>query len=391
MIRRRNDRVAARIRRVSAGAKATPRARSRAAHARARGASAWRSGLRVRSDGAARARSATRRGPAPGRSRSGALRGIYTKLGQHLATRVDALSDEFRAPLDALGEAAPPGSVRDDPRRDRARARLERALRLDRPRAARAPRRSRRCTARGSRDGAHVAVKVRHPELTPERDRAATCATCAAWLPLLRPVAAAAATRASCSTRSGVALLREIDFELEGRVAEHDRAATSRPIRACVVPRVHWEATARSVLTLDYVPRVRLDDRAALAARGVAPEACLGDRRRRLRPPGLRRRAVPRRPARREPLRGRRAGPAARAVPRLRARRAALARGARGAPRSGCRRCSSATSTALLAGLVPAARGGARPRARRRAPRWPLRSTPAPRAPWARTPPGSRR
>jgi ubiquinone biosynthesis protein len=41
------------------------------------------------------------------------------------------------------------------------------------------------------------------------------------------------------------------------------------------VPRVHWEATGRSVLTLDYVPRVRLDDREALAARGVTPEQCL--------------------------------------------------------------------------------------------------------------------
>ncbi len=42
-----------------------------------------------------------------------------------------------------------------------------------------------------------------------------------------------------------------------------------------VVPRVHWEATTRSVLTLDYVPRTRIDDRVALASRGVTPEAVL--------------------------------------------------------------------------------------------------------------------
>jgi ubiquinone biosynthesis protein len=39
---------------------------------------------------------------------------------------------------------------------------------------------------------------------------------------------------------------------------------------------VHWGASAKSVLTLDYVPRTRLDDREALAARGIAPEAVLG-------------------------------------------------------------------------------------------------------------------
>ena len=41
------------------------------------------------------------------------------------------------------------------------------------------------------------------------------------------------------------------------------------------MPRVHWDATARSVLTLDYVPRTRIDDRAALAARAITPESVL--------------------------------------------------------------------------------------------------------------------
>jgi ubiquinone biosynthesis protein len=115
-------------------------------------------------------------------------------------------------------------------------------------------------------------VKVRHPELSPaglERDLAALRRA----LPLLRPWLAAEDARALLE-ELGRALARELDFELEGRTAEHIAAAFATDSRV-LVPRVHWEATSQSVLTLDYVPRVRLDDPAALAARGVSPEACL--------------------------------------------------------------------------------------------------------------------
>jgi len=75
----------------------------------------------------------------------GSLRGLYTKLGQHLATRVDALSDEFRAPLDALHQSAPPVPF------PVIRGELERGL-GSAPGSIPsrwAPRRSRRSTARG--------------------------------------------------------------------------------------------------------------------------------------------------------------------------------------------------------------------------------------------------
>src|SRR5258706_14924384 len=35
----------------------------------------------------------------------GSLRGLYTKLGQHLATPIDALSDEFRSHMHALHDS----------------------------------------------------------------------------------------------------------------------------------------------------------------------------------------------------------------------------------------------------------------------------------------------
>jgi len=201
----------------------------------------------------------------------GSLRGVYTKLGQHLATRVDALSDEFRAPLDALHQSAPPVPF------PLIRAELERGLGTARlfawvdpePLGTASIAQVHRARLRS---GADVAVKVRHPELSPaglQRDLAALRRA----LPLLRPWLAAADARALVD-ELGRALARELDFELEGRSAEQIASAFASDSRV-LVPRVHWEATSQSVLTLDYVPRVRLDDPAGLAARGVSPEACL--------------------------------------------------------------------------------------------------------------------
>ena len=202
----------------------------------------------------------------------GSLRGIYTKLGHHLSTRVDALSDEFRAPLDELGDSAPPvpfevirGALA------RGLGSSERFAWIDpTPLGTASIAQVHRARLRG---GAQVAVKVRHPELTPERiARDVRALRRVAWL--LRPWLGRSDTR-ELFDELGHALLREIDFELEGRAAEEIARDLADDPRI-VVPRVHWEATSGSVLTLDYVPRTRLDDRAALDQRGVAPEAVLG-------------------------------------------------------------------------------------------------------------------
>jgi ubiquinone biosynthesis protein len=201
----------------------------------------------------------------------GGLRGVYTKLGQYLATRADALSDEFRAPLEALGDAAPAVPFAEI-RMEIARAlgSCDRFAWIDPEPLGTA---SIAQVHRGRlRSGGEVAIKVRHPELTPERvardvrglRRAAR---------LLRPWLRGQDVGALLD-EVGAALERELDLEREGRVAEEiarDLAADPR-VR---VPRVVWEASARGVLTLEYVPGVRLDDPAALAARGIAPEAVL--------------------------------------------------------------------------------------------------------------------
>ena len=201
----------------------------------------------------------------------GSLRGLYTKLGQHLATRVDALSDEFRAPLDALHQSAPPVPfpvIRGELERGLGSARLFAWIDPE-PLGTASIAQVHRARLRS---GADVAVKVRHPELSPaglERDLARLRRA----LPLLRPWLSPRDGRALLQ-ELGRALVRELDFELEGRTAEQIAPAFASDSRV-LVPRVHWEVTSTSVLTLDYVPRVRLDDPAALAARGVSPEACL--------------------------------------------------------------------------------------------------------------------
>jgi len=201
----------------------------------------------------------------------GSLRGIYTKLGHYLATRVDALSDEFRAPLDALDDAAPP--VRFEAIRSelaRSLGSSERFAWIDpKPLGTASIAQVHRARLRS---GAIVAVKVRHAELTPERIAAdVRSLRRVAWV--FRPWLGRN-DLAALFDELNDALLREIDFELEGRTAEaigRDLADDPR----ILVPRVHWEATTRCVLTLDYVPRIRIDDRAALAARGIEPEAVL--------------------------------------------------------------------------------------------------------------------
>jgi len=220
----------------------------------------------------ARRRSRALRDAAAGRRVAdalGRLRGVYTKLGQYLATRADALSDEFRAPLEGLSDAAPPVDFAE------IRAEIARALGSSQrfawidpvPLGTASIAQVHRGRLRG---GGEVAIKVRHPELTPERV-ASDVRGLRRAARLLRPWLRGQDVDALLA-EVGAALARELDLELEGRVAEEIARELASDARVRV-PRVVWEATARSVLTLEYVPAVRLDDADALAARGIAPAA----------------------------------------------------------------------------------------------------------------------
>ena len=199
----------------------------------------------------------------------GGLRGVYTKLGQYLATRADALSDEFRAPLDELVDSAPPvpfAAIRAEIAR--ALGSCERFAWIDpEPLGTASIAQVHRARLRG---GGEVALKVRHPELTPERV-ARDVRNLRRAARVLRPWLRGQDVDALLD-EVGAALVRELDLELEGRVAEEIARSFAGDARVRV-PAVVWEASARSVLALEYVRGVRLDDSAARDARGIAPEA----------------------------------------------------------------------------------------------------------------------
>jgi ubiquinone biosynthesis protein len=70
-------------------------------------------------------------------------------------------------------------------------------------------------------------------------------------------------------------LLGEMDYEREGRAAEEvaRNLASDPEVAARVrVPGIHWPTTRRRVLTMEFIEGVKINDRAALAARGFDVE-----------------------------------------------------------------------------------------------------------------------
>ena len=70
-------------------------------------------------------------------------------------------------------------------------------------------------------------------------------------------------------------LLGEMDYEREGRAAEEvarNLAADPEVAAHVRVPAIHWSATRRRVLCMEFIEGVKINDGAALAARGLDPE-----------------------------------------------------------------------------------------------------------------------
>jgi ubiquinone biosynthesis protein len=71
----------------------------------------------------------------------------------------------------------------------------------------------------------------------------------------------------------------EMDYEEEGRAAEEvarNLARDEKLFEHLRVPRIDWPTTSRRVLTMEYIDGDKINDRAALAARGLDIEACVG-------------------------------------------------------------------------------------------------------------------
>jgi ubiquinone biosynthesis protein len=116
-------------------------------------------------------------------------------------------------------------------------------------------------------DGRKVAVKVLYPGV--ERSVAIDLVAVRVGLWLFDFLTVADLRAVYREIRSS--LLGEMDYEREGRAAEEvaRNLASDPEVAARVrVPAIHWPTTRRRVLTMEFIEGVKINDRAALAARG---------------------------------------------------------------------------------------------------------------------------
>jgi predicted unusual protein kinase regulating ubiquinone biosynthesis (AarF/ABC1/UbiB family) len=198
-------------------------------------------------------------------------KGGLIKLGQVASLRVDVLPEEVSAELAKLQDrvdAHPLAEIR---------AQVEREL--GGPLEAHFAAFSEEAIAAASLGQVHearlpsgerVAVKVLYPGV--ERSVAVDLAAARVGLWLFDFVTVAELDRVYAQIRDSIR--GEMDYEAEGRAAEEvarNLAADRELAKRTRVPRIFWEATRRRVLTMEFVEGVKINDRAALAARGIDP------------------------------------------------------------------------------------------------------------------------
>lgn len=202
----------------------------------------------------------------------GRLKGPWAKAGQFAALRHDVLDPEVRAALAALRDRVPPLPLRAVRRvvEKELGGPLETRFRSfgEEPLGAASIAQAHPAELH---DGTPVVVKVQYPWLRESLPRDLRLVR-----RLLRLALAGGSPvnfdRLFSEFTSG--LREELDFRREARVADEIRRnLSSEP--GVVVPRVHPELSTARVLVLDRHPAIPIDDRAALARRGVDPRAVL--------------------------------------------------------------------------------------------------------------------
>jgi predicted unusual protein kinase regulating ubiquinone biosynthesis (AarF/ABC1/UbiB family) len=120
-------------------------------------------------------------------------------------------------------------------------------------------------------DGRRVAVKVLYPGV--ERSVAIDLVAVRVALWLFDFLTVADLRTVYREVRDSI--LGELDYEREGRAAEEvarNLAADPEVAARVRVPAIHWPATRRRVLCMEFIDGVKINDRAALAERGFDPE-----------------------------------------------------------------------------------------------------------------------
>lgn len=197
------------------------------------------------------------------------FRGGLIKLGQVASLRVDVIPEAITAELVKLQDRVPPApfaAIELQLKRELGRPVEQVFARFDPlPIAAASLGQVHRASDRA---GAALAVKILYPGV--ERSVAVDLRMLklALWLfdPLVAP------DLLSVHAQLARSLLREMDYVAEGHAAERVAAglAHDAKLRAEVrVPTIHWETTTRRVLTMEFIEGDKINDRDALAARGV--------------------------------------------------------------------------------------------------------------------------
>jgi ubiquinone biosynthesis protein len=198
-----------------------------------------------------------------------ALGPAYIKFGQILSTRPDIVGTELASQLTVLQDKLPPFPI------EEARASIERELEMSvdeifadfsPPVAAASLAQVHRATLR--ENGRIVAVKVLRPGIERAFLRDVDAFYFAArMIEFLAPFTRRLRPRAVIEHFEGV-VQGELDLRMEASAAAEFRANTEREA-AFRVPSVIWEATARRVLTLEWVTGINMGNVPALQASGT--------------------------------------------------------------------------------------------------------------------------
>ncbi|WP_322878341.1 ABC1 kinase family protein [Pseudocalidococcus azoricus] len=197
----------------------------------------------------------------------------FIKIGQFLSTRIDLLPWEYVEALRDLQDRVPPFSSR------QALEIVSRELGYPLPElyaeftaeplAAASLGQVHRATLH---TGEAVVVKVQRPYL--QQLLSLDYRVIGAWVKLIHrmiPVSRRYDLPAIYEEFFSI-LLQEIDYIREGQNADRFRQnfQAEPHIR---VPKIYWTYTTSRVLTMEYLPGIRIDNRAALAAHGLNPQA----------------------------------------------------------------------------------------------------------------------
>jgi ubiquinone biosynthesis protein len=197
------------------------------------------------------------------------FRGGLIKLGQVASLRVDVIPEAMTQELVKLQDRVPPHAFEEIEQQIESElgGSTQQLFReIDRRPLASA---SLGQVHRGiDRSGREIAIKVLYPGV--ERSVNVDLMMAGLALRLFNPLVAP--DLMSVHAQISDSIHGEMDYEREGRAAEEVAANLARDPELFAqlrIPRIDWETTSRRVLTMEYIDGDKINDRAALEARGI--------------------------------------------------------------------------------------------------------------------------